>query len=177
MKIYTKKGDFGRTSTINKHDLPKDSLVVVCIGTLDELNATIGLTISHLNETQENELVKEVLQKVQGSIFALNSHLAGLPGGIDANLIYDIEQIIDLYQSKLPELTNFIQPSGSKAATHCHHARTVCRRAERLLVAFDKEQDIDKNILRYINRLSDLLFVLARVINKNEGQEETVIKD
>ncbi|MCA9392131.1 cob(I)yrinic acid a,c-diamide adenosyltransferase [candidate division WWE3 bacterium] len=174
MSIYTKKGDKGTTALVNNQRIPKTNLRVSCIGTVDELNANVGLTISLLAHIPPNRTVQEILLTLQHTLLQLGSSIAGSPLELDQQVVANLEQIIDHYQVNLPPLSSFVLPGGTKAAAACHMSRTVCRRCERMLVALSSEQKVDPIILQFINRLSDLLFVLARVINRNEGEEDVL---
>lgn len=169
MKIYTKTGDKGTTSLFGGKRVEKDDLRIDTYGTVDELNALIGAAVS---EIKDSELLA-VLKDIQIDLFTLGSDLATPENSnitftvprVDEKFIDKLEKYIDSYTDKLPELKNFILPGGSKGASLLHLARTVCRRGERAVVALQKSEDIGKFILVYLNRLSDLLFVLARYAN------------
>jgi cob(I)alamin adenosyltransferase len=170
MKIYTKTGDKGETSLFGGKRVWKDDLRISAYGTVDELNAVLGVAISEL---MNKELIV-VIQSIQNDLFTVGSDLASpldkenknfvIPR-VDANIIMQLEVLIDKYDSQLPELKNFILPGGLKGSAIIHHARTVCRRAEREVVALSKVDEINHEIEVYLNRLSDLLFVLARFEN------------
>ncbi len=170
MKIYTKTGDKGKTSLFGGRRVWKDDLRISAYGTVDELNAVLGVAISEL---MNKELI-EVIESIQNDLFTVGSDLASpldkenknfvIPR-VDAKFIKQLEVLIDKYDSQLPELKNFILPGGLKGSAILHHARTVCRRAEREVVALAKVDGINHEIEVYLNRLSDLLFVLARFEN------------
>lgn len=170
MKIYTKTGDKGETSLFGGRRVWKDDLRISAYGTVDELNAVLGVAISEL---MNKELI-EVIESIQNDLFTVGSDLASpldkenknfvIPR-VDAKFIKQLEVLIDKYDSQLPELKNFILPGGLKGSAILHHARTVCRRAEREVVALAKVDGINHEIEVYLNRLSDLLFVLARFEN------------
>jgi len=170
MKIYTKTGDKGETSLFGGKRVWKDDLRINAYGTVDELNAILGVAISEL---MNKELI-DVIQSIQNDLFTVGSDLASplekenknfvIPR-VDANFIMRLETLIDKYDSQLPELKNFILPAGLKGSAILHLARTVCRRAEREVVALSKVDVINHEIEVYLNRLSDLLFVLARFEN------------
>jgi cob(I)alamin adenosyltransferase len=167
MKIYTKTGDDGETGLSKGERVLKDDIRVEVNGTLDELNSVLGIAIC---EISDNKII-ELLKLIQAQIFNISSYIASLISNSDKSdtinfeIIKEIEERIDYYSAQLPGLTNFILPGGSRSASYIHLARTVCRRAERRLVTLRKHIDIDKNILIYLNRLSDLFFVLARFEN------------
>ena len=170
MKIYTKTGDLGETGLFGGERVSKDSLRIEAYGTIDELNSVIGLTITEV----KGEGVKELLQTIQNRLFSLGSDLATPDTEKNKRLniervpdeyISHLEQAIDFYNDKLPELRIFILPGGGKVASYMHLARTVCRRAERRIVALNMVEEINKNIIIFVNRLSDLFFVLARYEN------------
>ena len=167
MKIYTKKGDEGNTQLLGGNMVKKNHIKLECYGTIDELNSFIG----NIYDQEINSLYKETLLKIQNQLFNLGSCISfdgekkniKLPNITEAN-IETLEKEIDKMDASLPILKNFILPSGAPTASKCHIARTVCRRAERNLVALGKEEKIDPLHLKYLNRLSDYLFVLARFI-------------
>lgn len=170
MKIYTKTGDNGKTALFGGERVWKSNKRINAYGTIDELNAVIGLTIT---EVKDDELACE-LKSIQNDLFTLGSDLAtplskeiknfSVPR-IDYTFIEKAEKTIDIYDSKLQELKSFILPGGSKSAGLLHYARTVCRRAEREVVELSHSENIGNFIEPYLNRLSDLLFVLARYAN------------
>lgn len=181
MKIYTRKGDKGESSLLGGTKVQKDDIRLEAYGTVDELNAFIG----HLHDQDINENHKKVLLAIQNQLFNLGSILSfdgkkskiKLPKLTKANIL-TLEQEIDKMEQKLPPLTNFILPSGHTICSLCHIARAVCRRAERRVVAVAKVDQINANCLQYLNRLSDYLFVLSRLILKEKkGAEISWIKD
>ena len=175
MKIYTKKGDKGNTQLLGGSMVKKNHIKLECYGSIDELNAFIGniydqeISISH----------KKTLLKIQNQLFNLGSCIAfdgkkiklTLPKIIEKD-IKILEKEIDKMDLSLPKLKNFILPSGLPTVSKCHIARTICRRAERKLVALEKEEKIDPLHLKYLNRLSDYLFVLARFILMENGASD-----
>ncbi|MCX7797269.1 MAG: cob(I)yrinic acid a,c-diamide adenosyltransferase [Melioribacter sp.] len=177
MKIYTKKGDKGETFLLGGQKVFKDNQRIRAYGTLDELSSILGIA---LLECESLEL-KEVLRSIQAELFDVGADLA-LPlekdsentkiKRIDETYVSRLEQIIDNFDERLPILRNFILPGGSKGAAYLHLARTVCRRAEREVVALMKDVEINAQIEVYLNRLSDLLFVLARYENYVQGIED-----
>ncbi len=168
MKIYTKTGDTGETGLYGGTRIPKDSRRVETCGTVDELNACIGLAKSHIHDSE----ISPLLHRIQNEIFDLGADLATLDEHpkadslrITSELTASLEDAIDLFQAELPPMTHFILPGGSTGGAALHLARTVCRRAERCAVSLAKAERMNPEILRYLNRLSDLLFVLARLVN------------
>jgi cob(I)alamin adenosyltransferase len=180
MKIYTKTGDDGTTSLFNGKRVAKDDLRINAYGTIDELNAIIGTAISF--ET-DPKLLSD-LNNISFLLFKLGTDLATptfpLPKfevtRISANEVTYLETLIDEYTAQLPPLKNFILPSGTHSAALLHLARTVARRAERLIVVLQKNTDIGNYILQFINRLSDYLFTASRYSNFKSGKDETIIK-
>jgi len=170
MKIYTKTGDKGQTSLFGGQRVWKDDLRINAYGTVDELNSVLGTAICEV-QTKEQ---KEVIKSIQNDLFSLGSDLATPFDKVNHNFVVPridekfaarLEELIDKYDKQLPELRNFILPGGSKGAALLHVARSVCRRAEREVIALSKHVDIGSHIVVYLNRLSDLLFVLARFEN------------
>jgi len=171
MKIYTKNGDTGETQVYAKQAirLSKDDLIVHTYGELDELNANIGLLVSILAETTVNfSELQSQCQKVQHDIFQIGFAISD-SSQLDTQKVADLEHQIDAMQADLPAQTRFILPGGSRAASQAHICRTVCRRAERSIVALSKQHSIETVALTYINRLSDYLFVVARCINAKQA--------
>ena len=178
MKIYTKTGDAGTTSLYGGVKVSKANIRIDAYGTTDELNALLGCVWSG----KVNETIKDQLQEIQKEIFMLGAELATpkeklhLANGKSriGKMIQDvdierIESWIDEWEKDLPALTHFILPSGTQDASFAHLARTVCRRAERIVVALSEHEEIRNVCQKYLNRLSDYLFVIARVINSNHA--------
>jgi cob(I)alamin adenosyltransferase len=177
-RIYTRTGDDGTTGLIGGARLSKDSQRIDAYGTVDELNSWFGLIRSH----SLPEPVDRVLRRIQDDLFTLGAGLAVPEGGeaknrgipeIGPGAVLALEQDIDQCETELPPLNQFILPSGVVPGALLHLARTVARRAERACVALARVEAVDPNILRYMNRLSDLCFVLARLVNARAGQTET----
>ncbi len=160
-------GDKGETSLFNKR-VDKTSSRVSAIGVVDELNSIIGLVRASLNDKQLNDLI----EKVQDDLFVVGSDLANANVKINTDHLQNLEKTSDELEKELKPLNKFILPTGNQAASLLHVARSVCRRAEREIVAASKEEKINEQIIPYINRLSDFLFILARVVNKRAGVEE-----
>ncbi|TZF84769.1 cob(I)yrinic acid a,c-diamide adenosyltransferase [Pedobacter sp. BS3] len=172
MKIYTKTGDKGETSLIGGVRVPKYHLRIECYGTVDELNSCIGL-IRDLGVEADQDAV---LRQVQDRLFVIGSLLASDPErskmkvpDLNNEDIALLETEIDNMNAVLPELRHFILPGGSVIVSHCHIARCVCRRAERLVVHLAEESFVDQQVIIYLNRLSDYLFVLARKLCFDHG--------
>ncbi|OGJ50777.1 ATP:cob(I)alamin adenosyltransferase [Candidatus Peregrinibacteria bacterium RIFOXYB2_FULL_32_7] len=171
VKIYTKQGDFGQTMIYGGDKKSKDDLRIEAYGTVDELNSFIGLAISHLDE--ESNTTKS-LKKMQFDLLRLGADLA-TPleredlevNRINAEDIEKLEKWIDKMDEKLEPLKTFILPGGTKAQSALHTARSVCRRAERRVFTLIKKEKVNPNALKYLNRLSDALFTLARFLEKN----------
>lgn len=180
-KIYTKTGDKGTSGLFTGERIPKHSLYFHAYGSVDELSAIIGIAVA----TNTDKEIKDVLIPIQNELFQLGSDLATPPGSkkregkierIKPDLVTKLEKMIDKFDSQLPELKNFILPGGSTTSTYLHLARTVCRRAERYVSALTGENKANPEVLIYLNRLSDLLFVLARVLNNRLNIKETIWK-
>jgi len=165
-KIYTRTGDDGSTGLGDGSRIEKDSLRVEAYGTVDELNSVLGVLLA----TAGSEPFSALLSDIQHNLFDLGGELC-IPGhtAITAAQVSWLEQQLDALNGDLEPLKDFILPGGSAAAAQCHVARTVCRRAERLVVSLTREDDINPASLHYLNRLSDLLFVLARKLNQHLG--------
>jgi len=179
MKIYTKTGDNGTTALYGGLRLSKSDLRIEAYGTVDELNAYIGLVATYMEEKEYTDL----LQQIQSRLFDIGTHLAAEPGKknlilpeIPESAIVALETYIDKMNEYLPELKFFILPGGSKSAAVCHVARTVCRRAERGVVRLTENEQVASVMLRYLNRLSDFLFVLARKLAHDANIPEIVWK-
>lgn len=177
MKIYTKSGDKGETGLFGGERVSKDSPRINAYGTVDELNSFIGLALTEVKD----EEVKVLLKRIQNLLFTIGSDLAtpdteknkkfNIPR-INAEHIEELEREIDKFDSRLEELRNFILPGGCKSATLLHVCRTICRRAERKAIRLNNEVKINSDIIIFLNRLSDLFFVLSRYENKISGTED-----
>jgi cob(I)alamin adenosyltransferase len=175
MKIYTKKGDKGKTSLIGGVKVSKSNLRIHAYGTIDELNSFIGIVRDMYPEKKANE----VLYLIQNLLFTIGSHLAADPVKSKMKLpeigeadITILEKEMDRMNDNLPPLMHFILPGGHAASSHCHVARCVCRRAERLVVELSEIEMVEPIIIKYLNRLSDYLFVLSRQIIADNNAEE-----
>ena len=195
-KVYTKTGDSGTTSLFGGKRVDKNSARIRAYGEVDELNSLIGLIVSDLRHSGEQSdsrtdsgqarmtdqklVINKKLLRIQTELFVLGANLA-TPSDVKTKVpkitkrhIKRLEEEIDSWSDKLPKLRNFILPGGSTIGSKLHLARTVARRAERSIVNLTAQEKINKNILPYINRLSDWFFVMARYVNKGEKQEEKV---
>ena len=176
MKIYTRTGDDGTTGLIGGSRVKKHNIRLESYGTIDELNSYIGL----IRSMQTDQHADQILEIIQNKLFVIGANLATeesitlikkqLPcKKADIDLL---EKEMDLMNNDLPELRNFILPGGSQAASFCHVARTVCRRAERKIVELSEKAEVDPNLIKFVNRLSDYLFVLSRKINLDQKTPE-----
>ena len=177
MKIYTKTGDDGKTSLFDNSRVWKSHERIVSYGAIDELNSAVGIAISMDLDHQ----LKEILVRIQNELFIVGSDLAN-PNMSDTkirtteNMILSLENDIDTFESELLELTNFILPGGTLMSSILHLSRTIARRAETHVIALSQKEEISKIVIVYLNRLSDLLFVLARVLNKRKNIDDIVWK-
>jgi len=172
MKIYTRTGDAGETSLFGGARVPKSDARIEAYGTVDELNSFLGLARASWPESP----LDAQLAAAQADLFEIGAHLAS-PGtsrfpGVDEAHIVELEQAIDAMEEELAPLKSFILPGGTIAASQLHVARTVCRRAERLVVALNDESAPTMSSIAYLNRLSDYLFVAARFANHRAGVED-----
>jgi cob(I)alamin adenosyltransferase len=170
-KIYTRTGDAGDTGLGDGSRVAKDCLRVEAYGTVDELNSIIGMVLAHAIPAA----VKDCLEGIQHDLFDLGGELS-VPGYNKLTPGYStrLEEQLDDFNVELPMLKEFILPAGGHATSACHLARSVCRRAERRVVSLQREEDINPAILTYLNRLSDLLFVIARVLARHESGDEVL---
>ena len=182
-KVYTRTGDAGKTRLAGGQQVWKDSLRVEAYGTIDELNAVVGVVrVMNADAQSVNPAasqLEEELRWAQNKLFDVGSILATAPGQTFKNMpritaqdVTRLEKLIDRCQKDLEPLKEFILPGGGKVSGFLHQARTVCRRAERLCVALSKVEPVDPFIIKFVNRLSDTLFVLARWVAKTQGEPE-----
>ncbi|NGZ09516.1 MAG: cob(I)yrinic acid a,c-diamide adenosyltransferase [Nitrospira sp. LK70] len=182
-KVYTRTGDAGKTRLAGGQQVWKDSLRVEAYGAVDELNASIGVVRvinADMNEAVEAARQLEAeLRWVQNKLFDVGSILATAPGQTFKNMpqvaaqdVARLEKLIDRCQKGLEPLKEFILPGGGKVSGFLHQARTICRRAERVCVALSKAEPVDPTIIKFVNRLSDTLFVLGRWVAKTQGEPE-----
>lgn len=188
MSIYTKTGDKGRTSLFGGKRVSKANAIIAAVGETDEFNSCFGLIIAKLENFSQRErkprnrdlsfFVKDFFPAIQSDLFAIGAVLAG--GKLKLNLnarVSEMETRIDGMEKQLPPLSNFILPGGSEIAACVHVGRSVCRRAERGIVALAEKQTVDPAIIKYFNRLSDLLFMTARLVNDRAGIKERIWKE
>jgi cob(I)alamin adenosyltransferase len=175
-KIYTKTGDKGETSLFGGRRLPKSHIRIDAYGTVDELNSYIGL----VRDCVENAEAGNTLKEIQNRLFVIGSNLAAdpekkmpLPDIVESD-VQLLEKEMDSMDAQLPALKNFILPGGHSTVSFCHVARCVCRRAERLVVALSFDEEVPPILIRYLNRLSDYLFVLARKLAQDLGAGEVI---
>jgi len=174
--VYTKTGDKGTTALIGGTRVAKTHVRLEAYGTVDELNAQLGLLVTYLTDEKD----KDIVLKVQNKLFTIGSHLATDQEKVELRKasiitpedIAELEQEIDIVDEALPPLRAFVIPGGSRGAAVCHVCRTVCRRAERRILALSEEYEVSFEVLSYMNRLSDYLFVLSRRINVTEETGE-----
>lgn len=174
--VYTKSGDRGTTSLVGGTRVPKTHVRLEAYGTVDELSAHLGLLSTYLTE----EADRRFIQQVQNQLFVVGTHLATdqsrtelkTAGIVTREQVETMEHEIDRMDAQLPPLSAFVLPGGSRGAAVCHICRTVCRRAERRILALAAEAAVSPELLSYVNRLSDYLFVLSRKMNQDEKKEE-----
>ena len=177
MKIYTKTGDDGTTGLQGNSRVSKSHPRIIAYGTIDEANAGLGIVLSY-------ELDKDIvmlLNLIQNELFVVgadlsNPNLVDEKNRVTLDMICNLEKNIDNYEKELPSLTNFILPGGNIIASQLHYVRTVIRRVETCLVLLSEQEKINNNCITYVNRLSDLFFVLGRILNKRNGQKDIIWK-
>ena len=174
VKIYTRTGDSGKTSLYGGTRVGKDNQRVVAYGTVDELNSLLGAAVSKIKDKK----ISDFLTGVQEDLFTAGSHLAGAKTDLSQfpERVEEMEKMIDRIDRKLPGLKNFILPGGAESAALLFYTRAVARRCERKLVRLNQEEPVDTRMLIYFNRLSDLLFEIARFINFKSGVKEKIWK-
>lgn len=170
-KIYTRTGDGGTTGLGDGSRVAKDHARVQALGTVDELNSNVGLLLSEALD----EDIRSCLTQIQHDLFDLGGELS-IPGyeALREAQLLELERLLDQHNATLEPLKEFILPGGTRPAALCHVARTVCRRAERAIASLSAQQPVGPHALRYLNRLSDLLFVLARVLNRRGGGSDVM---
>ena len=177
-KIYTKVGDKGETYLPGGKRVSKDTQRVVTYGTLDELNASLGLAASAIKDKHTTNII----QKIQGALFDIGAELANPQQNVkytnrfvklDQSKITELERIIDQVDSRLKPISSFILPGGTEGSSRLHFSRSIARRAERQLTKLSRKESVNPNTITYLNRLSDLLFVLARNQNRQENIQDT----
>ena len=177
MKIYTKTGDDGTTGLQGGRRISKSDLRIISYGTVDEINAVLGIVLS--NKIDDD--IRELIIKIQNELFVVGSDLSNpdlesTENRVSSDMVEFLEHKIDQFNENLDPLTNFILPGGDNLASFIHLARAVARRAETKVVALSEKEEINKNCEKYLNRLSDLLFVLARTINKRTNNVDVLWK-
>ena len=177
MKIYTKTGDDGSTGLQGNLRIDKSHPRIVSYGTIDEVNASLGIVLTN---SLDSDIIN-LLTKIQNDLFLLGSDLSNpnlndIKNRVSLEMITNLEQNIDKFELELTPLTNFILPGGNIAAAQLHYTRTIVRRAETLVVLLSEKDEINSNCIKYLNRLSDLFFVLCRLINKRKNKEDVLWK-
>jgi cob(I)alamin adenosyltransferase len=177
VKIYTRTGDDGTTGLQGGTRVSKSNLRIKAYGLVDEINAKIGVIISNKIDKDVNDL----LVKIQNDLFVLgsdlsNSDLSDKKNRVTEEMIKNLEKNIDQFEKELTPITNFILPGGHLLASIIHEARTITRRAETELISLDEKEKVNKECKKYLNRLSDLLFVISRTINKRKGVNDIIWK-
>lgn len=182
-RVYTRTGDRGETALVGGKRVPKDSLRIEAYGTIDELNSIVGLARvfneESLDAGEAHRFLDEVLCQLQDEFFDLGSELATPPEFFQQGMyrvgggeVARLEKLMDKCQKDLEPLTSFILPGGGRVGAYLHQCRTVCRRAEREILRLSREEEINPEVIKYVNRLSDLFFVLSRWIAKQTGEQE-----
>ena len=182
-RVYTRTGDTGETALVGGKRVPKDTRRIEAYGTIDELNSIVGLARAFneekLNDGDAHQFLDGVLRQIQDELFDLGSELATPPDFFQEGMyqvgepeVKRIEQLIDECQKELEPLKSFVLPGGGRIGAYLHQCRTVCRRAEREILRLSRVENVDDGPLKYINRLSDLFFVLSRWISKKTGEGE-----
>lgn len=173
MKIYTKTGDNGNTGLQGNYRIGKSHPRIISYGTVDEANAALGLVLAN----PLDEEIRDVLTKIQNDLFLVgadlsNPNLNDVKNRVSLEMVSNLEQYIDKFELELPPLTNFILPGGDLSAAQLHYVRTVVRRAESQIVLLSEKDEINSNCIKYLNRLSDLFFVMSRLINKRKNIDD-----
>ncbi len=177
MKIYTKTGDGGDTGLQGNLRIAKSHPRIISYGTVDEANAALGIVL--VNSLDDD--ITKILTKIQNDLFLVgadlsNPNLVDMKNRVTSDMVERLEHNIDKFESELAPLTNFILPGGNIAAAQLHYVRTVVRRAETQVVQLSKKDEINSNCIKYLNRLSDLFFVMGRLINKRKNKEDIIWK-
>ncbi len=177
MKIYTKTGDDGTTGLQGNVRVSKSNPRIIAYGAIDETNAVLGIIQSY----DLDDDISSLFNLIQNELFVIgadlsNPKLEDKKNRVTVEMILNLEKNIDVYESELSPLTNFILPGGTILAAQLHHIRTVTRRAETHIIMLSQQEKINDNCLKYVNRLSDLFFVLGRVLNKRSGKKDIVWK-
>jgi len=177
MKIYTKTGDNGNTGLQGNFRISKSHPRIIAYGTVDEANAALGIVLT--NSLDDD--IAEILTDIQNDLFLVGSDLSNpnlndVKNRVALKMVEKLEQHIDKFELELPLLTNFILPGGDVAAAQLHYVRTIVRRAETQVVQLSEKDEINSNCIKYLNRLSDLFFVLGRLINKRKDVDDILWK-
>jgi len=177
MKIYTKTGDGGDTGLQGNLRIAKSHPRIISYGTVDEANAALGIVL--VNSLDDD--ITKILTKIQNDLFLVgadlsNPNLVDMKNRVTLDMVERLEHNIDKFESELAPLTNFILPGGNIAAAQLHYVRTVVRRAETQVVQLSQKDEINSNCIKYLNRLSDLFFVMGRLINKRKNKEDIIWK-
>ena len=177
MKIYTKTGDDGTTGLQGNSRVSKSHPRIIAYGTIDEANAVLGIVMTYKLDND----IAVLLNLIQNELFLVgadlsNSNLDDKKNRVTSDMIYNLEKNIDKYEEELSPLTNFILPGGNVVAAQLHHVRTIIRRAETCIILLSEKEKINNNCIKYINRLSDLFFVLGRITNKRNGHNDVIWK-
>jgi cob(I)alamin adenosyltransferase len=182
-RVYTRTGDKGETGLVGGKRVPKDSPRIEAYGTIDELNSIVGLTRmfneEKLSECEAHRFLDSVLRQIEDELFDLGSELATPPDFFKEGMyrvgepeVKKLEQVMDQCQKELEPLKSFVLPGGGRIGAYLHQCRTVCRRAEREILRLSRVEELNEWSLKYVNRLSDLFFVLSRWISKKTGEAE-----
>ncbi|MFB5630139.1 MAG: cob(I)yrinic acid a,c-diamide adenosyltransferase [Nitrosopumilaceae archaeon] len=177
MKIYTKTGDDGSTSLQGGKRVIKSNIRIKAYGAVDEINASIGLILS----SKFDDELEKILKKIQNDLFVVgsdlsNSNLVNKENRVTVEMVENIEKNIDRLEKELPPITNFILPGGNEVSARIHLSRAITRRAETQVISLDEKEKVNEECKKYLNRLSDLLFVMARYVNKKNGLEDIIWK-
>lgn len=175
MKIYTKTGDDGTTGLQGGARVSKSNLRIRAYGSVDEINASLGLILSNKIDGD----LRDILIKIQNDLFVAgadlsNPDLSNKKNRVTPDMVENLEKKIDILEKDLPQISNFILPGGHVIASEIHMSRTIARRAETEVIALDEKEKINDECKKYLNRLSDLLFVIARTVNKRNGIEDII---
>jgi len=177
MKIYTKTGDDGTTGVQGGKRISKSNLRIKAYGMVDELNANIGLVLSK----KFDDDIENLLRNIQNDLFVVGSDLSNpdltnMKNRITTEMVTNVEKTIDRLENELPPITNFILPGGHEVASLIHISRTIARRAETIVISLNEKEKINDECIKFLNRLSDLLFVVARIVNKKNGFNDIIWK-
>ena len=176
MKIYTKTGDDGTTGLQGGKRVSKANPRIIAYGAVDEINSSLGIVLS--NNVDDD--IRQILTKIQNDLFVAGSELSSLdnekPQQITTQMVEFLENKIDQLEKELAPITNFILPGGHNLASLIHMARTITRRTETQVISLSEKEKVNENCIKYLNRLSDLLFVMARTVNKRNGIDDVIWK-